>query len=80
MSFLDSVKEFDGSVNIQGGNHLCPFFIEVLSPTLLHPPEPVEMGITEQQELGYMPLRDDFEKVTLFPVCNRGILLNISVV
>jgi len=40
------------------------FFIEVLSPTLLHPPEPVEMGITEQQELGYMPLRDDFEKVT----------------
>jgi len=22
------------------------------------------MGITEQQELGYMPLRDDFEKVT----------------
>jgi len=35
---------------------------EVLSPTLLHPPEPVEMGITEQQELGYMPLRDDFEK------------------
>jgi len=40
------------------------FFIEALSPTLLHPPEPVEMGITEQQELGYMPLRDDFEKVT----------------
>lgn len=39
------------------------YFIEVLSPTLLHPPEPVEMGVTEQQELGYMPLRDDFEKV-----------------
>ena len=38
-------------------------FIEVLSPTLLHPPEPVEMNVTEQQELGYMPLRDDFEKV-----------------
>lgn len=56
------------------------FFIEVLSPTLLHPPEPVEMGITEQQELGYMPLRDDFEKVMLFPVCNCEILLNISVV
>ena len=28
------------------------------------PPEPVEMSIAEQQELGYMPLRDDFEKVT----------------
>lgn len=39
------------------------FFIDVLSPTLLHPPEPVEMSATEQQELGYMPLRDDFEKV-----------------
>lgn len=38
--------------------------VEVLSPTLLHPPEPVEMSVTEQQELGYMPLRDDFEKVT----------------
>ena len=36
---------------------------EVLSPTLLHPLEPVEMSATEQQELGYMPLRDDFEKV-----------------
>ncbi|KAK2568570.1 Transcriptional adapter 2-beta [Acropora cervicornis] len=35
---------------------------EVLSPTLLHPPEPVEMNAAEQQELGYMPLRDDFEK------------------
>lgn len=35
---------------------------EVLSPTLRHPPEPVEMSVTEQQELGYMPLRDDFEK------------------
>ncbi|KAJ7365349.1 Transcriptional adapter 2-beta [Desmophyllum pertusum] len=35
---------------------------EVLSPTLLRPPEPVEMNVTEQQELGYMPLRDDFEK------------------
>jgi len=39
-------------------------YVEVLSPTLLHPPEPVEMSVTEQQELGYMPLRDDFEKVT----------------
>lgn len=38
---------------------------EVLSPTLLHPPEPVEMNNTEQQELGYMPLRDDFEKVII---------------
>ena len=37
---------------------------ELLSPTLLHPPEPVEMNLAEQQELGYMPLRDDFEKVS----------------
>jgi len=48
----------------KAGTIFVLFFIEVLSPTLLHPPEPVEMGITEQQELGYMPLRDDFEKVT----------------
>ena len=48
----------------KAGTIFVIFFIEVLSPTLLHPPEPVEMGITEQQELGYMPLRDDFEKVT----------------
>ncbi|KXJ10245.1 Transcriptional adapter 2-beta [Exaiptasia diaphana] len=34
----------------------------LLSPTLLHPPEQVEMSTAEQTELGYMPLRDDFEK------------------
>ena len=49
------------------------FHTEVLSPTLLHPPEPVEMSVTEQQELGYMPLRDDFEKVmaVITPLLSR---------
>ena len=61
---------FDSVEKLKVGTIFVIFFIEVLSPTLLHPPEPVEMGITEQQELGYMPLRDDFEKVTSFPVCD----------
>ncbi|XP_031564876.1 transcriptional adapter 2-beta-like isoform X2 [Actinia tenebrosa] len=34
----------------------------LLSPTILNPHEQVEMSAAEQTELGYMPLRDDFEK------------------
>ena len=60
-------------INSSIGNATIPPFInkivdytsvsqDILSPTLLHPPEPVEMSAAEQQELGYMPLRDDFEK------------------
>ncbi|KAJ8044791.1 Transcriptional adapter 2-beta [Holothuria leucospilota] len=33
-----------------------------LSPSLSNNFEPVELPITEQHELGYMPLRDDFER------------------
>ena len=36
-----------------------------LSPCLTHPPEPLELPVSEQQELGYMPYRDDFERVRL---------------
>ena len=35
-----------------------------LSPTLTAPLPPVELTLQEQQELGYMPLRDDFERVS----------------
>ena len=44
----------------------------VLSPTLLHPPEQVEMSAAEQTELGYMPLRDDFEKVRIIMNLNTA--------
>ncbi|XP_070578338.1 transcriptional adapter 2-beta-like [Ptychodera flava] len=33
-----------------------------LSPSLTTPFTPVEMSLVEQQELGYMPFRDDFER------------------
>ena len=50
----------------------------MLSPTLLHPPEPVEMSVTEQQELGYMPLRDDFEKVIAKSVLSHDQIENMK--
>ena len=34
-----------------------------LSPTLTHPPEILDMTLSEQQDLGYLPFRDDFDKV-----------------
>jgi hypothetical protein len=34
-----------------------------LSPTLTHPPEVLDMTLPEQQDLGYLPFRDDFDKV-----------------
>ena len=34
-----------------------------LSPTLAHPPETLDMTLSEQQDLGYLPFRDDFDKV-----------------
>lgn len=39
-----------------------------LSPGLLKPVEPLDIPIQEQQELGYMMYRDDFERVTYFIV------------
>jgi len=33
-----------------------------LSPSLTNPPEPIDLPVLEQQELGYMPYRDDFER------------------
>merc|ERR1711974_259134 len=33
-----------------------------LSPSLTNPPEPIDLPVSEQQELGYMPYRDDFER------------------
>ncbi|XP_046848616.1 transcriptional adapter 2-beta-like [Xenia sp. Carnegie-2017] len=33
-----------------------------LSPTLTHPPEILDISLVEQQDLGYMALRDDFDK------------------
>ncbi|CAB3983063.1 Transcriptional adapter 2-beta [Paramuricea clavata] len=33
-----------------------------LSPTLTHPPETLDMTLSEQQDLGYLPFRDDFDK------------------
>lgn len=32
------------------------------SPTIAKPPEPLDIPLSEQQELGYMMLRDDFER------------------
>ncbi|KAJ8308734.1 hypothetical protein KUTeg_013608 [Tegillarca granosa] len=42
-----------------GGKYtlICP-----LSPSITLPVNPIELTIQEQQELGYMPLRDDFER------------------
>ena len=34
-----------------------------LSPTLLKPMESLDLPVAEQQELGYMMFRDDFERV-----------------
>ncbi len=39
-----------------------------LSPTLTSPQPPVELTPQEISELGYMPLRDDFERVRLLSV------------
>jgi len=36
-----------------------------LSPSITEPISPIELSLPEQQELGYMPLRDDFERVSL---------------
>ena len=35
-----------------------------LSPSLLKSYEPLDIPVQEQQELGYMMYRDDFERVT----------------
>lgn len=35
-----------------------------LSPSLTIPVTPLEIGIQQQQDLGYMPYRDDFERVS----------------
>lgn len=42
-------------------DHTCPDG-GPLSPSLTKPSPPVELTLPEQQELGYMPLRDDFER------------------
>ncbi|XP_041353664.1 transcriptional adapter 2-beta-like [Gigantopelta aegis] len=42
-------------------DHTCPDG-GPLSPSITVPIAPVEMTIQEQQELGYMPFRDDFER------------------
>ena len=39
------------------------FLTGELSPTLTHPPEILDMTLSEQQDLGYLPFRDDFDKV-----------------
>ena len=36
-----------------------------LSPSITTPLPPMELSLPEQQELGYMPLRDDFERVRM---------------
>lgn len=36
-----------------------------MSPSITEPISPIELSLPEQQELGYMPLRDDFERVSL---------------
>eukprot|EP00794_Sanderia_malayensis_P020135 gene20135-22108_t len=33
-----------------------------LAQCLVNPPEPLDLPVSEQQELGYMPYRDDFER------------------
>ena len=40
-------------------------YIGELSPTLTHPPEILDMTLSEQQDLGYLPFRDDFDKVRM---------------
>lgn len=35
-----------------------------LSPSITEPISPIDLSLPEQQELGYMPLRDDFERVS----------------
>ena len=40
-------------------------FLGPLSPTLVAKFTPVELTLIDQQELGYMPLRDDFERVSI---------------
>ncbi|KAK7504103.1 hypothetical protein BaRGS_00004407, partial [Batillaria attramentaria] len=42
-------------------DHTCPHG-EPLSPSITTPLPPMELSLQEQQELGYMPLRDDFER------------------
>ena len=37
-----------------------------LAQCLINPPDPLELPVAEQQELGYMPYRDDFERVDIF--------------
>lgn len=41
-------------------DHTCPGGAP-LSPSLTAPPPPLELTPAEQQQLGYMPLRDDYE-------------------
>lgn len=53
--FLNIFSQLDWS--------LLGMCIGPLSPSLSMPLKPVDISIEEQQELGYMPLRDDFEKV-----------------
>lgn len=42
-------------------DHTCPNG-GPLSPSITEPITPIELSLPEQQELGYMPLRDDFER------------------
>jgi hypothetical protein len=44
-----------------------------LSPSITTPLSPLDLSLQEQRELGYMPLRDDFERV-------RKIRLGIYIV
>ena len=55
------------------------FCLGPLSPSLSAVLPPIELSIQEQQELGYMPLRDDFERVCtllcyMFPITSSGAL------
>ena len=52
----------------------CPFlFTGPLSPSIAVPVNPLELTIQEQHELGYMPFRDDFERVGYPGVNFEGI-------
>lgn len=46
--------------------NISPFFsVGELSSLLTRPLEPLDLPLSEQQELGYMMHRDDFERVSI---------------
>lgn len=57
LTFLDTLNNEKTSQDKLNVDHTKDSDITVLLP-------PIEMSVEEQRALGYMPLRDDFERVS----------------